>query len=140
VTTDSDPDFGARPLRRVIQREIGDPLAIAILEAATKKATRSQSKSKGTGSSWPRAINPAGAELRGAVFGVGAHDMRGYSSCQPSSRDGDWAFGAVPNGRLLAHPAPARHRSDVEEPPRTGVPGYTERWFDNRTISLTLPG
>jgi ATP-dependent Clp protease ATP-binding subunit ClpB len=27
-----DPDFGARPLRRVIQREIGDPLAIALLE------------------------------------------------------------------------------------------------------------
>ena len=27
-----DPDFGARPLRRVIQREIGDPLAMALLE------------------------------------------------------------------------------------------------------------
>ena len=27
-----DPVFGARPLRRVIQREIGDPLAIALLE------------------------------------------------------------------------------------------------------------
>ncbi len=27
-----DPDFGARPLRRVIQREIGDPLALALLE------------------------------------------------------------------------------------------------------------
>jgi ATP-dependent Clp protease ATP-binding subunit ClpB len=27
-----DPTFGARPLRRVIQREIGDPLALAILE------------------------------------------------------------------------------------------------------------
>ncbi|MGD0944320.1 MAG: ATP-dependent chaperone ClpB, partial [Acidimicrobiales bacterium] len=27
-----DPDFGARPLRRVIQREIADPLAIALLE------------------------------------------------------------------------------------------------------------
>jgi ATP-dependent Clp protease ATP-binding subunit ClpB len=27
-----DPDFGARPLRRVIQREVGDPLALAILE------------------------------------------------------------------------------------------------------------
>jgi len=26
-----DPDFGARPLRRVIQREIGDPLSLAIL-------------------------------------------------------------------------------------------------------------
>jgi ATP-dependent Clp protease ATP-binding subunit ClpB len=30
--TGFDPDFGARPLRRVIQREIGDPLAIALLE------------------------------------------------------------------------------------------------------------
>ncbi|MDA8290912.1 MAG: ATP-dependent chaperone ClpB [Actinomycetota bacterium] len=27
-----DPAFGARPLRRVIQREIGDPLALALLE------------------------------------------------------------------------------------------------------------
>ena len=27
-----DPDFGARPLRRIIQREVGDPLAIALLE------------------------------------------------------------------------------------------------------------
>ena len=27
-----DPAFGARPLKRVIQREIADPLAIAILE------------------------------------------------------------------------------------------------------------
>ncbi|MGA8296320.1 MAG: AAA family ATPase [Acidimicrobiales bacterium] len=27
-----DPQFGARPLRRVIQREIGDPLALALLE------------------------------------------------------------------------------------------------------------
>jgi len=29
-----DPDFGARPLKRVIQREIGDRLALAILEGA----------------------------------------------------------------------------------------------------------
>ncbi|MCB1028036.1 MAG: type VI secretion system ATPase TssH, partial [Microthrixaceae bacterium] len=27
-----DPDFGARPLKRVIQRELGDRLALAILE------------------------------------------------------------------------------------------------------------
>jgi ATP-dependent Clp protease ATP-binding subunit ClpB len=27
-----DPDFGARPLRRVIQREVADPLATALLE------------------------------------------------------------------------------------------------------------
>ncbi|MFZ0060347.1 MAG: AAA family ATPase [Acidimicrobiales bacterium] len=27
-----DPQFGARPIRRVIQREIGDPLALALLE------------------------------------------------------------------------------------------------------------
>jgi ATP-dependent Clp protease ATP-binding subunit ClpB len=31
-----DPDFGARPLRRIIQREIGDPLAMAILEGRYK--------------------------------------------------------------------------------------------------------
>ena len=27
-----DPDFGARPLRRVIQRKVEDPLAMALLE------------------------------------------------------------------------------------------------------------
>ena len=27
-----DPAFGARPLKRVIQREIGDPAAVLILE------------------------------------------------------------------------------------------------------------
>ena len=32
-----DPDFGARPLRRVIEREIGDPLAIALLESRYKE-------------------------------------------------------------------------------------------------------
>jgi ATP-dependent Clp protease ATP-binding subunit ClpB len=29
-----DPDFGARPLRRVIQREVEDPLALKLLEGA----------------------------------------------------------------------------------------------------------
>ena len=27
-----DPDYGARPLRRVLQRSIEDPLALALLE------------------------------------------------------------------------------------------------------------
>jgi ATP-dependent Clp protease ATP-binding subunit ClpA len=27
-----DPDYGARPLRRVLQRELEDPLALALLE------------------------------------------------------------------------------------------------------------
>jgi ATP-dependent Clp protease ATP-binding subunit ClpB len=27
-----DPDFGARPLRRLLQRQIEDPLALALLE------------------------------------------------------------------------------------------------------------
>jgi ATP-dependent Clp protease ATP-binding subunit ClpB len=30
--TGYDPDFGARPLRRVIQRQVEDPLALALLE------------------------------------------------------------------------------------------------------------
>jgi len=29
-----DPDYGARPLRRVLQHEIEDPLALALLEGA----------------------------------------------------------------------------------------------------------
>ena len=27
-----DPDFGARPLKRVLQREISDPVALALLK------------------------------------------------------------------------------------------------------------
>jgi ATP-dependent Clp protease ATP-binding subunit ClpA len=30
--TGYDPDYGARPLRRVLQRNIEDPLALALLE------------------------------------------------------------------------------------------------------------
>jgi len=30
--TGYDPDFGARPLKRVIQREIADPIALALLQ------------------------------------------------------------------------------------------------------------
>ncbi len=29
-----DPDYGARPLRRVLQRELGDRLAVLLLEGA----------------------------------------------------------------------------------------------------------
>ncbi len=31
-----DPDYGARPLKRLIQREIEDPLALALLEGKYK--------------------------------------------------------------------------------------------------------
>ena len=34
-----DPDFGARPLRRVIQREVEDPLALKLLEGAYLEGT-----------------------------------------------------------------------------------------------------
>jgi ATP-dependent Clp protease ATP-binding subunit ClpB len=34
-----DPDFGARPLRRVIQRKVEDPLALALLEHAYPEGT-----------------------------------------------------------------------------------------------------
>ena len=50
-----DVEFGARPLRRVIRREIGDPLAVALLEGRYKKKTkRSPWASRGTGSSSAR--------------------------------------------------------------------------------------
>ncbi len=32
-----DPNFGARPLKRVIQRELQDPLALALLEGGFKE-------------------------------------------------------------------------------------------------------
>ena len=32
-----EPAFGARPLKRLIQREIGDPLAIALLEGTYRE-------------------------------------------------------------------------------------------------------
>ena len=38
-----DPAFGARPLKRLIQREIQDPLAMKLLAARSTTATRSRS-------------------------------------------------------------------------------------------------
>jgi len=38
-----DPAYGARPLKRVIQRRLEDPLALAVLQGSTKRATRSRS-------------------------------------------------------------------------------------------------
>gem|GEM_PF-3611568 len=35
-----DPAFGARPLKRVIQRELGDALALAILEGSITDGSR----------------------------------------------------------------------------------------------------
>ena len=35
-----DPDFGARPLRRLIQREIQDPLSLSLLEGKYKEGGR----------------------------------------------------------------------------------------------------
>jgi ATP-dependent Clp protease ATP-binding subunit ClpB len=32
ATAGYDPDFGARPLKRVIQREVSDPIALALLK------------------------------------------------------------------------------------------------------------
>ena len=40
-----DPAFGARPLKRVIQKELGDRLAMAILDGGSPKATPSPSTS-----------------------------------------------------------------------------------------------
>ena len=36
-----EPAFGARPLERVIQRRLEDPLALAVLQGATTRATPS---------------------------------------------------------------------------------------------------
>ncbi len=38
-----DPTYGARPLKRVIQKRLVDPLALAILEGRFAPATRSGS-------------------------------------------------------------------------------------------------
>jgi ATP-dependent Clp protease ATP-binding subunit ClpB len=35
-----DPAYGARPLKRVIQREISDPLALALLEGRYTEGAR----------------------------------------------------------------------------------------------------
>ena len=35
-----DPDFGARPLRRLIQRELQNPLALKLLEAKYKEGDK----------------------------------------------------------------------------------------------------
>ena len=35
-----DPAFGARPLRRIIQNELADPLALKILDGSVKEGSK----------------------------------------------------------------------------------------------------
>jgi ATP-dependent Clp protease ATP-binding subunit ClpB len=50
--TGFDPVYGARPLRRLVQKAIGDALARALLAARSATATRSSSTGPTTGSPW----------------------------------------------------------------------------------------
>ena len=45
ATRGYDPSFGARPVKRVIQQTIQNPLATELLTASTRKARRSRSTS-----------------------------------------------------------------------------------------------
>ena len=45
-----DPAFGARPLKRVIQKELGDPLAMAILEGEFSEGDTVMVSTDGEGS------------------------------------------------------------------------------------------
>ena len=66
-----DPDFGARPLRRVIQRQVEDPLALALLEGRYPRATTVRSGRARTGpSSWSERAEGPGAD-RPAVRAAG---------------------------------------------------------------------
>jgi ATP-dependent Clp protease ATP-binding subunit ClpB len=44
-----DPDYGARPLKRVIQRSIQDPLALALLEGRFREGDAVEVDAEGTG-------------------------------------------------------------------------------------------
>jgi len=44
-----DPDFGARPLKRAIQRELQDPLAMRVLAGAFREGDTVQVDREGAG-------------------------------------------------------------------------------------------
>ena len=50
-----DPDFGARPLKRLIQEELENPLAIAILEGKIKEGSTPEVTADKNGVRWGRA-------------------------------------------------------------------------------------
>jgi ATP-dependent Clp protease ATP-binding subunit ClpB len=56
-----DPDFGARPLRRVIQREIADPLALALLQGEYREGDRVVVDATPEGLVFRPAAEPVGA-------------------------------------------------------------------------------
>ena len=65
--TGYDPDFGARPLKRVIQREVADPIALDLLRrATTRPATRSSSTPNPTAASCSTARPPRKSSRRDA--------------------------------------------------------------------------
>ncbi len=71
-----DPTYGARPLKRVIQKRLVDPLALAILEGRFGPATRSASTPPRARSCSKRAGAPAAVLSAGAV----AYRGRGRSA------------------------------------------------------------
>ncbi len=74
-----DPVFGARPLKRLIQKQVGDRLALALLEGRYKEGdtvvvdtvTTTSGRPVLTGEGLASSPSPADAELAGAPSGVG---------------------------------------------------------------------
>ena len=72
-----DPDFGARPLRRVIQREVEDQLALALLEGQLPRGVDRGGRREGRHDRPALAAGPATDPIRGPV------PARGTLPCNP---------------------------------------------------------
>ena len=56
-----DPDFGARPLKRVLQKEIADPIALSVLSGRVPRRRRDPRRCVADGLVFERYSNPVGA-------------------------------------------------------------------------------
>src|SRR5262249_51305733 len=131
-----DPVFGARPLKRTIQRRIQDPLALRILEGDFAEGDTIRVDAHGTGLAFTRAqpsssppprpcsLSPSGerVRVRGSWLAAGqaaGHNEKREASAGPADRPGHRPGG---DGRRLARPRLPRHR-----PPQRGGPDGRHR-------------
>ena len=122
-----DPAYGARPLKRTIQRRVLDPLALRVLAGRVpRRATWSGSTPRATGCSSPgRARGPADSHRAAcqtasarAYNGAGQHDDQTPPRSNPRGRRRDGACprdraDLPPCGTVLGVPAAAGARAGV---------------------------
>jgi ATP-dependent Clp protease ATP-binding subunit ClpB len=61
-----DPVYGARPLKRVIQRELQNPIALEVLEGTSTRATRLRVEREGDTCGWSGRRGPRDGQCVGA--------------------------------------------------------------------------